>query len=65
MPQPLKGKVTLVAGARCGAGRGIAVKLGTASATVYGCMDLESSEPDCWRYRTPLAGKKAHGEGGL
>ncbi|SNX65750.1 NAD(P)-dependent dehydrogenase (short-subunit alcohol dehydrogenase family) [Streptomyces sp. TLI_55] len=33
--QPLKGKVALVAGATRGAGRGIAVELGTAGATVY------------------------------
>ncbi|MFJ8621930.1 SDR family oxidoreductase [Kitasatospora sp. NPDC093550] len=34
--QPLKGKVALVAGATRGAGRGIAVALGAAGATVYG-----------------------------
>src|SRR5512132_1159790 len=33
--QPLKGKVALVAGATRGAGRGIAVELGAAEATVY------------------------------
>ncbi|WP_329342585.1 SDR family oxidoreductase [Streptomyces sp. NBC_00663] len=33
--QPLKGKVALVAGATRGAGRGIAVELGAAGATVY------------------------------
>lgn len=65
MPQLLKGKVTLVAGAMRGVGHGIAVKLGTSSATVYGFMDLERPEPDCWRYRTLLAGKKAHGEAGF
>ncbi|MCX5053815.1 MULTISPECIES: SDR family oxidoreductase [unclassified Streptomyces] len=35
MPAPLKGKVALVAGATRGAGRGIAVELGAAGATVY------------------------------
>jgi NAD(P)-dependent dehydrogenase (short-subunit alcohol dehydrogenase family) len=35
MQQPLKGKVALVAGATRGAGRGIAVQLGAAGATVY------------------------------
>ncbi|NUO41099.1 MAG: SDR family oxidoreductase [Streptomyces sp.] len=33
--QPLKGKIALVAGATRGAGRGIAVELGAAGATVY------------------------------
>ena len=35
MKQPLKNKVALVAGATRGAGRGIAVELGAAGATVY------------------------------
>src|SRR5688572_13960222 len=35
MKSPLKGKVALVAGATRGAGRGIAVELGAAGATVY------------------------------
>ena len=35
MSQVLKGKVALVAGATRGAGRGIAVELGAAGATVY------------------------------
>src|SRR5678815_32257 len=35
MSTPLKGKVALVAGATRGAGRGIAVQLGAAGATVY------------------------------
>lgn len=35
MDQPLKGKIALVAGATRGAGRGIAVELGAAGATVY------------------------------
>ncbi|MER5428160.1 SDR family oxidoreductase [Streptomyces sp. NPDC002588] len=35
MPRPLEGKVALVAGATRGAGRGIAVELGAAGATVY------------------------------
>jgi NAD(P)-dependent dehydrogenase (short-subunit alcohol dehydrogenase family) len=35
MEKPLKGKVALVAGATRGAGRGIAVELGAAGATVY------------------------------
>ncbi|MFJ9379244.1 SDR family oxidoreductase [Streptomyces sp. NPDC101455] len=35
MPGPLEGKVGLVAGATRGAGRGIAVELGVAGATVY------------------------------
>jgi len=34
-PSPLHGKVALVAGATRGAGRGIAVELGAAGATVY------------------------------
>jgi hypothetical protein len=65
MPHPVKGKVTLVAGTVCDAGRSIAVKLGTGRATVYGLMDPESSKPDGWRYRTPPAAKRAHGEGVL
>ncbi|MCX2733371.1 SDR family oxidoreductase [Saccharopolyspora sp. NFXS83] len=36
MNQPLRGKIALVAGATRGAGRGIAVELGAAGATVYG-----------------------------
>src|SRR4051794_28512447 len=36
MTKPLKGKVALVAGATRGAGRGIAVALGAAGATVSG-----------------------------
>lgn len=35
MEKPLSGKVALVAGATRGAGRGIAVQLGAAGATVY------------------------------
>lgn len=35
MPQPLEGKIALVAGATRGAGRGIAVELGAAGAAVY------------------------------
>ncbi len=35
MPGPLEGRVALVAGATRGAGRGIAVELGAAGATVY------------------------------
>ncbi|MFD8214566.1 short-chain dehydrogenase, partial [Streptomyces sp. NPDC059697] len=35
MPGPLDGSVALVAGATRGAGRGIAVELGAAGATVY------------------------------
>ncbi len=35
MSVPLKGKVALVAGATRGAGRGMAVELGAAGATVY------------------------------
>lgn len=35
MPGPLDGRVALVAGATRGAGRGIAVELGAAGATVY------------------------------
>ncbi|MEU6380654.1 SDR family oxidoreductase [Streptomyces sp. NPDC046909] len=35
MSQPLKGRIALVAGATRGAGRGIAVELGAAGATVY------------------------------
>lgn len=65
MPHPLKGKVMLVAETTRGAGRSIAVKLGTARATGYGFMDLESSKSNDWRYSTPPAGKRAHGEGVL
>ncbi|HZN63335.1 MAG TPA: short-chain dehydrogenase, partial [Planctomycetota bacterium] len=35
MSKPLAGKVALVAGGTRGAGRGIAVQLGAAGATVY------------------------------
>jgi NAD(P)-dependent dehydrogenase (short-subunit alcohol dehydrogenase family) len=35
MPKPLDGKVAVVAGSRRGAGRGIALALGDAGATVY------------------------------
>jgi NAD(P)-dependent dehydrogenase (short-subunit alcohol dehydrogenase family) len=35
LPRPLEGKVALVAGATRGAGRGIAIELGAAGATVY------------------------------
>lgn len=35
MTRPLEGKVALVAGATRGAGRGVAVELGAAGATVY------------------------------
>ena len=35
MSQALKGKVALVAGATRGAGRGVAIELGAAGATVY------------------------------
>jgi NAD(P)-dependent dehydrogenase (short-subunit alcohol dehydrogenase family) len=35
MKKPLKNKIALVAGDTCGAGRGIAVALGEAGATVY------------------------------
>ena len=35
MTQPLRDKVALVAGATRGAGRGIAMELGAAGATVY------------------------------
>ncbi len=34
--KPLEGKVAVVAGATCGAGRGIATALGEVGATVYG-----------------------------
>jgi NAD(P)-dependent dehydrogenase (short-subunit alcohol dehydrogenase family) len=61
----LEGKVALVAGASRAAGRGIAVQLGAAGATVYcngqslssgqlakvyGFTDLDGSQPDAWRY---------------
>jgi len=72
MDAPLAGKVALVAGATRGAGRGIAVQLGTAGATgqslssgplakVYGFTDLDGSQPDAWRYVTEVqdAGKPA------
>jgi NAD(P)-dependent dehydrogenase (short-subunit alcohol dehydrogenase family) len=59
-PGPLEGKVALVAGACRGAGRGTAVALGEAGATVlrprdrhapeYGFTDVDGSQPDCWRY---------------
>ncbi|MGA9510180.1 MAG: SDR family oxidoreductase [Candidatus Sulfotelmatobacter sp.] len=41
-PQPLHGKIALVAGATRGAGRGIAIALGEAGATVY-CTGRSSS----------------------
>ena len=41
---PLSGKVALVAGATRGAGRGIAVQLGAAGATVYVTGRTTSSE---------------------
>lgn len=43
MTRPLEGKVALVAGATRGAGRGIALELGTAGATVY-CTGRSSRE---------------------
>ena len=45
MPKPLAGKVALVAGATRGAGRGIAVQLGAAGATVYVTGRTTKSEP--------------------
>jgi NAD(P)-dependent dehydrogenase (short-subunit alcohol dehydrogenase family) len=44
-PRPLAGKVALVAGASRGAGRGIAVELGAAGATVYVTGRTTRSEP--------------------
>ncbi len=43
--QPLEGKVALVAGASRGAGRGIAVELGAAGATVYCTGRTTGSQP--------------------
>jgi NAD(P)-dependent dehydrogenase (short-subunit alcohol dehydrogenase family) len=43
MPGPLNGKMALVAGATRGAGRGTAVALGEAGATVY-CTGRSTSE---------------------
>ena len=45
MDQPLAGKVALVSGATRGAGRGIAVQLGAAGATVYCTGRTTASEP--------------------
>jgi NAD(P)-dependent dehydrogenase (short-subunit alcohol dehydrogenase family) len=45
MVKPLAGKVALVAGATRGAGRGIAVQLGAAGATVYVTGRTTKSEP--------------------
>src|SRR5688572_32162239 len=45
MSQALKGKVALVAGATRGAGRGIAVELGAAGATVYVTGRTTRSQP--------------------
>ena len=44
MERPLAGKVALVAGATRGAGRGIAVELGAAGATVYATGRTTRSE---------------------
>ncbi len=44
VPGPLDGKVALVAGATRGAGRGIAVQLGAAGATVYGTGRTTTSQ---------------------
>lgn len=62
MGTSLTGKVALVAGATRGAGRGIAVQLGAAGATVYvtgrttryGFTDIDGSQPDAWRYVTEV-----------
>ena len=45
MTKPLEGKVALVAGATRGAGRGIAVELGAAGATVYATGRTTASMP--------------------
>ena len=45
MEAPLAGKVALVAGATRGAGRGIAVQLGAAGATVYATGRTTRSTP--------------------
>jgi NAD(P)-dependent dehydrogenase (short-subunit alcohol dehydrogenase family) len=45
MSRPLEGKVALVACATRGAGRGIAVELGTAGATVYCTGRSTNSQP--------------------
>jgi NAD(P)-dependent dehydrogenase (short-subunit alcohol dehydrogenase family) len=45
MEKPLAGKVALVAGATRGAGRGIAVQLGAAGATVYATGRTTASQP--------------------
>jgi NAD(P)-dependent dehydrogenase (short-subunit alcohol dehydrogenase family) len=51
-PQPLLGKVALVAGATRGAGRGIAIALGEAGATVY-CTGRSSRKRPQKRLTTP------------
>ena len=51
MSQALKGKVALVAGATRGAGRGIAVELGSAGATVYLTGRTTRAEPS--EYKRP------------
>src|SRR4030088_227243 len=57
---PLKGKIALVAGATRGAGRGIAVQLGGAGATVYvtgrtsGSRRSEMNRPETIEETMPL-----------
>ncbi len=68
MSQPLKGKVALVAGATRGAGRGIAIELGAAGATVYCTGRSTRSQPSEMNRsetieETAQLVKKAGGEG--
>jgi NAD(P)-dependent dehydrogenase (short-subunit alcohol dehydrogenase family) len=55
MKSPLKGKVTLVAGATRGAGRGTAVALGEAGAVVYctgwTCWSATSGGREDWWWK--------------
>ena len=53
-PQPLRGQVALVAGATRGCGRGIAVELGAAAATVSQVDDVDGRRLD-WGFNTPAS----------
>ena len=52
-PPPLRGQIALVTGATRGCGRGIAVELGAAAATVYQVDDVDGRRPD-WSSYTPV-----------